>query len=298
HIYQRVGRYEDAVKSNRLAIVADEDYITQCRAQGLYPMGYYPHNIDFLRFAASAEGQSEVAIDAARKVASRIDDQTLAEMPMMAAFRVAPYWELTRFGRWDEMLKEPAPPRHAYLRGAWHYARGLALVATDRLSEAEGELAKLREMMNEKDLENPLFSPNTAGEVLRIGPEVLAGEIAAARGQFNRAISHLEKAVRFEDSLVYTEPSEWPVPPRLVLGAVLLEAGRAAEAETVYWNELRRHRGSGWSLFGLAQALRAQKKDVGDVQERFEEAWSRADVILASSRFGRPGASPASSASR
>lgn len=298
HIYQRVGRYEDGIKSNQLAIVADEDYITQCRAQGLYPMGYYPHNIDFLRYAASADGQGKVAIDAARKVAAKIDDETLADMPMMAAFRVAPYWELTRFGRWDEMLKEPAPPPNAFLRGAWHYARGLALVATGRLSEADEELAKLREVMKNKELENPLFSPNTAGEVLRIGPEVLAGEIAAARGQFDQAISYLEKAVRFEDSLVYTEPSEWHFPPRLVLGALLLEAGRAAEAETVYWNDLRRNPDSGWSLFGLVQALKAQKKDVGDVQKRFEEAWARADVTLTSSRFGRELVAPASSAAR
>lgn len=298
HIYQRLGRYQDAIKSNQLAIVADEDYITQCRAQGLYPMGYYPHNIDFLRFAASADGQSQVAIDAARRVASKIDDRTLAEMPMMAGFRVAPYWELTRFGRWEEMLKEPAPPPNAFLRGAWHYARGLALVATGRLSAAASELAKLREVMKDEDLENPLFSPNTAGEVLRVGPEVLAGEIAAARGQFDQAIAHLQKAVRLEDTLVYTEPSEWHFPPRLALGAVLLDAGRAAEAETVYWNDLRRHRDSGWSLFGLVQARKAQKKDVEDVQRRFEQAWARADVTLTASRFGREAAAPVSSAAR
>ena len=91
HIYQRVGRYADAMKSNELAIKADESYITQCRAQGLYPMAYYPHNIHFLWFAATADGQSKVALESARRVAAKIDDKTLAELPLTAGFRVVPY---------------------------------------------------------------------------------------------------------------------------------------------------------------------------------------------------------------
>ena len=98
HIYQRVGRYADAMKSNELAIAADEDYITQCRAQGLYPMGYYPHNVHFLWFAATADGQSQLAIESARKLAAKVDDETLKELPLLAGFRVVPYYALTRFG--------------------------------------------------------------------------------------------------------------------------------------------------------------------------------------------------------
>src|SRR5687768_16988350 len=102
HIYQRVGRYADAMKSNELAIAADEDYIAQCQAQGLYPMGYYPHNIHFLWFAASSDGQSRVAIESGRKLAAKIDDETLKAAPMLAGFRIVPYYALTRFGHWDE----------------------------------------------------------------------------------------------------------------------------------------------------------------------------------------------------
>jgi tetratricopeptide (TPR) repeat protein len=138
-------------------------------------------------------------------------------------------------------------------------------------------------------------SPNTAQAVLSIGPEVLAGEIALARGQFDSAISHLEEAVRLEDGLTYTEPPEWQAPPRLTLGAVLLESGRAVEAETVYWEELRRNRDTGWALYGLLQALRAQNKhgQAALVEARFREAWARADVELNSSRFGCIASSPA-----
>jgi tetratricopeptide (TPR) repeat protein len=290
HIYQRVGRYNDAIRSNELAIVADEDYITQCRAQGLYPMGYYPHNIHFLWFAATADGQSAKAIEAARKVAAKIDDEALKAVPITAGFRVVPYLALTRFGKWEEMLKEPKPSGSAYLVGMWHYNRGLAFVAKNQLPAAEQELAKLTEALKDKSLDGPLFSPNLSRTILAIGPEVLGAEISAAKGQYDKAISQLEKAVRLEDALVYTEPSEWHYPPRLALGAILLEAGRPAEAETVYWEDLRKNRESGWSLFGLAQALKAQKKDADAalVEARFKKAWQRADVVLAASRFGRP----------
>jgi len=116
---------------------------------------------------------------------------------------------------------------------------------------------------------------------------VLAGEIAARRKDFDKAIAHLDRAVRLESAFVYTEPSEWHYPPRLSLGAILIAAGRAKEAETVYWDDLRSHPDNGWALYGLAQALRAQGRndEAAAVQARFDKAWTRADVKLTASRF-------------
>ncbi|SFL56584.1 hypothetical protein SAMN05421863_100119 [Nitrosomonas communis] len=290
HIYLRVGRYADAMKSNQLAIAADESYITQSHAQGIYPMVYYPHNIHFLSFAATMDGQSRIAIESAREAASRIDDTILKDLTLTALFRMQPYWALARFGRWQEILAEPAPPpTSAFLKGTWHYVRGLAFVATGQLQQAGQELETLRETMHDPSLDGSLLSKNTPRTVLRAAPEVLAGEIAAARGQFDQAITHLERAVRFEDALVYTEPLEFHFPPRLALGAILLESGRPDEAETVYWDDLKKNRNNGWALYGLMQALRAQKKDDQAVliEARFKKAWARADVELSASRFGR-----------
>ena len=290
HIYQRVGRYADAIRSNQLAIAADVDYITQCRAQGLYPTGYYPHNIHFLWFAATFDGQSALAIQSARELAQKIDDATLKAAPFTVGFRMPYYYALTRFGRWDEMLKEPEPPAFSPpLRAAWHYSRGLAFVATRRLPEAESELGSLKTLLADESMKQGMFSPNTTGAALAPAFEVLAGEIAAARGNVDLAISHLDRAIRLDDSLVYTEPSEFHYPPRHALGAILLEAGRAQEAETVYWEDLRRNRENGWALFGLLQALRAQNKvaDAALTEARFKAAWARADVTLTASRFGR-----------
>jgi tetratricopeptide (TPR) repeat protein len=290
HIYQRVGRYADAARSNELAIAADEDYISQCRAQGLYPMAYYPHNLHFLWFAATADGRSKLAIDAARRTASQVGDETLKAVPLLAGFRVVPYFALTRFGKWDEMLREPEPPAFsAYMRGQWHYARGTAFNGQGHEDKANDELEKLNETLKDKSLDQPLFSPNTGRAILSIAQEVLAGEIAAAKKDYSRAVAHLERAVRLEDALVYTEPSEFHYPPRHALGAVLLEANRPAEAETVYWEDLRRNRENGWALFGLMQALKAQGKnaDAALVEARLKKAWARADVTLTASRFGR-----------
>ena len=161
-----------------------------------------------------------------------------------------------------------------------------AFVATGQLNEADQALATIKKLVGNKALEEPLSSLNFASAIFAIAPEVLAGEIAAARKQYDTAIAHLERAVRLEDGLVYTEPSEWHYPPRHALGAVLLEAGRAAEAETVYWDDLKRNVENGWALFGVVQALRAQGKtaQAAIAQARLDKTWARADYKLTGSK--------------
>ena len=109
HIYLRVGRYADASDANVEAILADEDYIVQCQAQGLYPIGYYPHNIHFLWASSSLEGRSEVAIDAAEKTASRVPIDLATQVGNLQWFLVTPLNAQVRFGRWSEVLTTPPP---------------------------------------------------------------------------------------------------------------------------------------------------------------------------------------------
>ncbi|HEX9636256.1 MAG TPA: hypothetical protein VGB99_01885, partial [Acidobacteriota bacterium] len=211
-------------------------------------------------------------------------------LPFLQGFLVVPYYALTRFGKWNDILQQPAPSYDSlFTRGIWNYARGAALIGTGRLEEADQELAQLQAIVANQDLaEVPAsFSPNSALDILRIAPEVLAGELAARRGDFDRAIAHLERAVRYEDALIYTEPADWHYPVRQSLGAVLLQAGRADEAEVVYWEDLRRNPGNGWSLFGLTQSLRAQEKSdqAAQADKRFRKAWLNADIQLTASRF-------------
>jgi tetratricopeptide (TPR) repeat protein len=285
HIYLRVGRYVDAVKANQQAVAADEDYIAQCRVQGMYPLGYYPHNIHFVWMGATMSGQSALAIASARKVAAAVPVSALKDAPPLQGFLVVPYHALVRFEKWDEMLAEPAPAFDTlFTRGIWHYSRGRALVGKGRLDEAEKELASLQAIVKDPSLPSlpASASLNTPDMILRIPPEVLAGEIAAERKDFDNALLHLERAVRLEDALMYTEPADWPSPVRQALGEVLLEAGRPVEAEAVYWDDLKRNPENGWSLFGVVQALTAhgKKDDAARVQQRFDKAWSAADIKL------------------
>ena len=290
HIYMRVGRHADVVKSNQLAVLADEDYIAQCRAQGLYPLSYYPHNIHFIWMGATASGQRKVALDAARKLAAAIPAEALGTVPILQGFLVVPYWAMVRFGEWDEILADKGP-RHdtTFTRSAWRYARAMAFIAKGRLRQADAELARLRTLVNDPSLKAQVtFSANTAYAILRIAPEVVAGEIAARRKNWNTALLHLERAVRYEDALIYQEPPDWHAPVRQNLGAVLLAAGRADEAEAVYWEDLRKNPGTGWALFGLLQALKAQGKndDAALVEARFKAAWKESDITLSASRIG------------
>jgi tetratricopeptide (TPR) repeat protein len=289
HIYQRVGRYADSSAANERAILADEDYISQCRAQGIYPLTYYPHNIHFLWSAATMEGRSRVAIDAARKTAAQIPPQALVEAPILQGFLVVPYYALTRFGKWQEILQEPQPKHNtAFVRSVWHYARGMAYAGLGQFNNAAVELQKLRDLAQSPELaKEASWSNNTAPSILGVAVEGLAGELAARQKHYAEAIAHLDTAVRLEDALVYVEPADWHYPMRQSLAAVLLEAGRAKEAEVVYGEDLRRNPGNGWSLFGLKESLLAQgKKDqAAEIDERFQKAWARADVTLSASRF-------------
>lgn len=290
HIYQRVGRYGDAMKANQMAILADEDYITQCRAQGLYPLGYYPHNVHFLWFAASMAGQSKIAIDAANKTAQSIPQEAVKELPLLQTFMLVPDYALVRFGKWDEILAAPAPRVDTlFTRGVRHYARGMAFIRKNDFASAKKEIAAVSQIAEDpKLIETPTsMSLNLADSVLRVAIQMLEGELAAAQGNYDKAIAHLDRAVRYHDNLVYTEPDDWHQPVRHALGAVLIDAGRPAEAEAVYWEDLRRNPKNGWSLFGLTKALQAQNKleQARLVEADFKKVWADADVTLTASRF-------------
>jgi len=290
HIYMRVGRYADSFAANVDAIAADEGYITQCRAQGLYPLGYYPHNIHFLSWSAMFQGRSREALAAARKVAAKIKEISKDNTwGLYETFGSQPLYVMVRFGQWEQILAEK-PPREGsiFMNGVWHYARGLAYLHTGRQSEAKHEFERLeglREYIENDSGYGDGF--DAAGTLLTIAGELLHGEILARQSDFHNAIAHIERAIRLEDTLRYNEPPSWYFPVRHVLGAMLLEAGFPAEAESVYWDDLKRYPHNGFSLFGLVQALETQDKVemAAIAKARFDQAWSAADVTLRSSRF-------------
>jgi tetratricopeptide (TPR) repeat protein len=291
HIYIRRGRYADALAVNQDADRADEAYVAQCHAQGIYPLAYHSHNVHFIATAAGMEGKSSVALEASSKLERRHQEQhemmVSTDLATLQIFYAMPFYSMVRFGRWDEILAAPEPASDlAFARVGWHYARGLAYARKDALLPARAELAAVGAYADDpKMAELTIFGINSFAQIFAIAREVLAGEIAAEAGDFETAIAHLEAGVELEDALLYTEPPDWQVPVRQSLGAVLLAAGQPEEAERIYRQDLEIYPRNGWSLYGLAQALAAQGKDATAVEQEFQAAWKDADVEISSSRF-------------
>ncbi len=289
HIYMRIGRYADSYAANYLASLADEGYITQCRAQGIYPLGYYPHNLHFLVWSALFLGRSDAALSAARKVAA----ETAAGPEEFAwgfgeTFLSQPLYVMVRFGLWDEILAAEQPqPDAVFANGIWHYARALALLGTGNSRRATRELKALERIRASDELLEYAQSFASAAELLTIAHEIVSGEVDRLRGRMSEALAHFERATRIEDSMPYTEPPEWYFPVRHYLGAALLDAGYPSEAEVIYWADLRKNPDNAYSLFGLARALEMQDRaeESEDFQAKFEAAWAEADVPLTTSRY-------------
>ena len=282
HIYVRVGRYKDAAASNVHAIHTDETFIEGQPQPTVYSLAYYPHNIHFLAFVLSMEGNSAQAIEAAKTLKSKVNMDVARNVEMLQ--EMVPYYvlTLTTFGRWDDVLAEPLPPADMRFPTAMaRYARGVAYAAKGDFFNARAELDTVTKI--------DAATPADAGPkpAISIAAHALMGEIATRSGKADEGVAHFQQALAIEDKGIYFEPPKWYYPIRQSLGAVLLKAGRNAEAEAVYREDLKRFPENGWSLYGLAAALRAQGKtaDAAAAEKRFAKAWTDADVKLTASRF-------------
>lgn len=291
HIYARLGRWEDAAESNRRAIRVDDARRAVDRAPGFYAM-YMAHNRHFLVYTDMMQGRSADAIRAARTMVAEMPKEFLAAYAGVAdGFVIFPSEVLMRFGRWGAVLKEPEPAESFPLsRALWRFTRGVAYTALNRLDQAREEQSAFRNAAA-KVPEGWTFGNNSAADLLAIASNVLDGELAAKEVRFDDAVKFLEEAVRIQDRLRYDEPPDWVQPVRHTLGAVLLRAGRYAEAEAVYREDLRQYPENGWSLYGLGRALRLQKQDgpAKEAEKRFEKAWDRADFKLEATCLCQPG---------
>ena len=289
HIDIRLGHYQDAILANQRGIEADRERVARWGAGGFYAM-YRAHNYHFLVYAAQFAGQSELALATAREMIEMLPPDVVAEMPgVLDAFLATPLHVLERFGRWEELLREPQPEeRFPVTTAFWHYSRGLALSALGRVEEAAAEQAEFERAL-ERVPADASAGVNSARVVLDIGRSILAGELEYRRGNFEAAFTHLREAVAKDEALRYDEPWGWFQPAAHALGALLLERGKVEEAEQVYRHDLERHPENGWALVGLEECLRrAGRLDEADaVLARFQKSWARADVEIRSSCFCR-----------
>jgi tetratricopeptide (TPR) repeat protein len=286
HILQRVGRYEEAAEANRKGAAADLKYFEATKPLDYYGM-YTAHNYQFLAYSTAMEGRRAETLAAVRHERAVVPDQMLLAMPGLDWYVAEIYTAPVRFGAWDELLAA-SPPNSSLraLTGGYWYGRGMALAATGRLEESKVALAELDKTAASLSADAPAGN-NNAKDLLAIGSDVVKARIASAEHRTDDAIAALQRATVQEDKLAYNEPKDWFFPVRHLLGAELLKAGRATEAERIYREDLQQNPGNGWSLYGLARSLEAQHKsaEAARVDEEFRTAWARADVTLTSSAF-------------
>jgi tetratricopeptide (TPR) repeat protein len=287
HIYIRLGKYHEAAERNARAVRVDQDYLAGRNLNGDYADGYYTHNLHFLWASLAMEGRRAEAFKVARDLTRTITEEEAREEKWKELYLPTPLWSMIRFGQWDELLREPAPPKALRLQqGMWRLGRGLALTGTGRLPGAEGEHVVLAGLAKRLGRDRTP-EEKTERALLKIAERLLAGELATRRQKYDDAIKVLKDAVKLEDALPYTEPPFWPIPVRHYLGATLLMAGQPGNAEAVYRADLAKNPNNGWAFFGLTQSLRAQQKlsEAATVEQQFMSAWTYADVTLAASRF-------------
>ncbi|WP_334178529.1 hypothetical protein [Pseudoxanthomonas sp.] len=292
HTYIRIGRYHDATLSNFAATTADKDFLAVCRgSNGVYPLGYVPHNWHFATMTTSLTGSRTLALQAAMQTAQRADRAAMGEAPMqfMQQFVVAPTLTRVRFGDWDAILADDAtPPELPYPAAIRHFARGMAQLRKGTLAEAAREADALQAIARDPAMaELSFFDLNRADSVLRVADALLRGELLRAQGKPAQGIVALRDAVTAEDALAYNEPADWPLPVRHYLGAALLEEGDAKGAAEAFAQDLKTYPHNGWSLFGLAQAQeRLGLADAArDTSRRQAAAWQWADAPLTASRY-------------
>lgn len=281
HIYLRTGDFEASAKTNEAAAEADRSYIRKTGAKGMYVGMYYSHNLHFLVESYGRMGLHREALRAAEQLAENVRSH-VKEMPMIEGFLPSVLFVGLRFAKWEDVLKAPEPDRTFPLTTAvWRYARGVALAASGRVTEAETEQRIFLEKAKDLPGETP-FGLNSAASVLKVAENVLKARIAWARGDRQGSITAWRDAITAQDALNYDEPPGWYYSVRESLGAALLLNGDAVGAESVFREDLKYNPRNGRSLFGLLESLKKQgKSDAANlVQREFEKAWRAADTRL------------------
>jgi tetratricopeptide (TPR) repeat protein len=268
HTWNEIGRWGDAVRANIMAWHSDQKAAVG-KGFAIYPS----HNLHMLLFAGSMDGQSGVATQAGRDY-TKLTGNNMYEV-----------LTLVRFGRFDEVLdvaKLQERPSYDVAAGMWDFAMGYASLKEGDTVAARSYLRSLQAL---GDTSQARFRFHSAELLLGTVSHILEGEIHWAEDDMEMAIKAFEKAAEIEDKLTYDEPEPIPFAARHWLGAALLETEEYGKAEKVYREELEDHPRNGWSLFGLKTALEAQGMADQEVEQKFEQSWSRSDTWIRGSRF-------------
>lgn len=282
HAYIRTGNYEQSISANYAAVKIDSTYLAEGGGGGFYSLLYYPHNIHFLSVSYALDGQYANALHYANMLSTVGAPLWLID-PHIEGVGPTKYYIQAKFRKWNEILAEPAPDTSwKVITAMWHFARGMAFASTGKVKDAKKELAAMDKSESQFSPQAYLGTINSAKSVMPIPRSLLTARIAVAENRAEDAVKLLYSAANIQDSLYYDEPEAWYIASRETLGALLIQLGRFAEAESVFRTDLAEYPRNGRSLFGLNIALQRQGKDYEAqlVEQQFNRAWARSDTPL------------------
>jgi tetratricopeptide (TPR) repeat protein len=276
HIFFRVGMYKEAVEANRQAVAADEAFIARSTPVGIYPQAYYPHNVHSLLVSAQMAGDGKTVIAAAEKLEAIVSDAAARNIAWVQPIKAAPYFAHAQFSDARTILALADPGDDLpYVKAMWHYARSVALARASDTTAAQLEVDAIAQLQKSADFSGLIAGGVPAKDVLQLAQHVALGRIAQAKQDLPAAVQHYTHAVAVEDTLAYSEPPYWYYPTRQSLGAALLLAGDADQAEQVLRTSLQRTPNNGWALFGLMKVYeqRGDASKAKSTKQLLGKAW-------------------------
>jgi tetratricopeptide (TPR) repeat protein len=291
HIYIRTGDYQRGIKVNNEAVAGYEVYAKQyapvVNGAGLYKL----HNIHLKDNCALMAGNYKTAKEASLTLKGQITSTYLAlkgaDGNFMQYVYAMPLLTDVRFGRWDDILKEPLVDTLSYAGVLQHFSRGVAYARKKQVKKAQLELSLLEVKMHDKELKVVPDNFSAAYDAALVARWILKGVIAEEQKQYDAAINAFQKAVVAEDNLIYNEPRDWPIPARQFLGEVLMRAGKSKQAIMVFNKDLTINPNNGWTLTGLAMAYQTTgNTNAGaSVKKQLKSAWKIKDLPIVNSVF-------------
>ncbi len=306
HIDVLCGHYERVVSSNETAIIADRKFLEREGPINFYSL-YRCHNYHFKIYGAMFLGQYRPAIETADEMISTLPEELLmVDSPPMAdwleGFISMKQHVYIRFGKWQDIIDQVLPENpdlFCVTTAMMHYAKSVAYAASGDVTNGEKE-ANLFEQAFARVPDSRYVFNNTCLDILAVAREMMLGEIAYRKQDYDKAFAHLRKSVELDDNLPYDEPWGWMQPTRHALGALLLEQNRIEESMEVYRADLGldgtlsracQHPDNVWSLLGYHECLVRldQTMDAQIIKQRLDLANARTDVAVKSSCYCKLG---------
>ena len=300
HIDVLCGHYENVVRRNHIASKADQKYLDY-RGPNTFYTAYVCDNLHFKIYGAMFLGQIKPALAAASELQNLLSEEVVRpSADWLESYYAMKFHVLVRFGMWDEIISQEPPKDtelYCFTTALTYYAKTIAYAATNLIDEAEGQKELFFKAIKAVPETRVLFN-NLCIDILAIAAEMLEGEVAYRKKEYNKSFDHLRKAVYLDDGLPYEEPWGWMQPVRHALGALLLEQDKIEEAEDVYRADLGidgklgrpcQNPDNVWSLHGLHECLkrRGAHTEARFIKQRLDLANARADSPILASCFCR-----------